>query len=96
MATAAATSSREKIKEYTFLWEGKDKSGRLIKGDMRAGGEAVVNSTLRRQGVTVLKIKRMLSNPIIFDGRNLYSTRRMRALGFDYYSVGRKPIISGS
>jgi type IV pilus assembly protein PilC len=59
MATAAATSSRDKIKEYTFLWEGKDKSGRLIKGDMRAGGEAVVNSTLRRQGVTVLKIKRM-------------------------------------
>jgi type IV pilus assembly protein PilC len=59
MATATATSSREKIKEYTFLWEGKDKSGRLIKGDMRAGGEAVVNSTLRRQGVTVLKIKRM-------------------------------------
>jgi type IV pilus assembly protein PilC len=58
MATAAI-GSRDKIKEYTFLWEGKDKSGRLIKGDMKAGGEAVVNSTLRRQGIQVVKIKRL-------------------------------------
>ncbi len=58
MATAAI-GSRDKIKEYTFLWEGKDKSGRIIKGDMKAGGEAVVNSTLRRQGIQVVKIKRL-------------------------------------
>jgi len=57
MATAAG-AVRDRIKEYTYLWEGKDKSGRLIKGEMRAGGDAVVNSVLRRQGVTVLKIKR--------------------------------------
>jgi type IV pilus assembly protein PilC len=58
MATAAG-AVRDRIKEYTYLWEGKDKSGRLMKGEMRAGGEAVVNSVLRRQGVTVLKIKRL-------------------------------------
>ncbi len=58
MATAAA-AVRDRIKEYTYLWEGKDKSGKVVKGEMRAGGEAVVNSVLRRQGVTVLKIKRM-------------------------------------
>ncbi len=57
MATAAG-AVRDRIKEYTYLWEGKDKSGRLIKGELRAGGEAVVNSVLRRQGVTVLKIRR--------------------------------------
>lgn len=57
MATAAA-ATREKIKEYHFSWEGRDKGGKLVKGDMRAGGEAVVNSVLRRQGITVLKIKR--------------------------------------
>jgi len=57
MATAAG-AVRDRIKEYNFLWEGKDKSGRKIRGEMRAGGEAVVNSVLRRQGVTVLKIKR--------------------------------------
>lgn len=54
----AANAVRDKIKEYTFLWEGKDKAGKLIKGDMRAGGENVVVSQLRRQGVTVLKVKR--------------------------------------
>jgi type IV pilus assembly protein PilC len=58
MATAAA-AVRDKIKEYTYLWEGKDKTGRAVRGEMRAGGEAMVNSVLRRQGVTVLKIKRL-------------------------------------
>jgi type IV pilus assembly protein PilC len=57
MATAAG-AVRDRIKEYSYLWEGKDRAGRLVKGEMRAGGEAVVNSVLRRQGVTVLKIKR--------------------------------------
>lgn len=56
MATAVAT--RERVKEYNFLWEGKDKAGKLVKGDIRAGGEAVVMSTLRRRGITVLKVKR--------------------------------------
>src|SRR5581483_2617816 len=57
MATAAA-AVRKDIKEYSFSWEGKDKSGKLVKGEMRAGGESVVTSTLRRQGITVLKVKR--------------------------------------
>ena len=56
MATAAAT--RDRVKEYTFLWEGKDKAGKLVKGDMRAGGEHVVLAQLRRQGIAVLKVKR--------------------------------------
>jgi type IV pilus assembly protein PilC len=60
MATAtAAAGGRDKVKVYTFLWEGRDKAGRIIKGDMRAGGEAVVNSQLRRQGIQVVKIKRL-------------------------------------
>jgi len=54
----AATAARDKVKEYTFLWEGKDKAGKLVKGDMRAGGENVVVSQLRRQGISVLKVKR--------------------------------------
>ncbi|HTF15468.1 MAG TPA: type II secretion system F family protein [Burkholderiales bacterium] len=53
MATAAAVA---KVKEITYLWEGKDKSGKVIKGQMRAGGEAVVNVTLRRQGIVVIKV----------------------------------------
>jgi len=52
MATAAAAK-----KEFTFAWEGKDKSGKVVRGEMRAPGEALVNATLRRQGVMVTKVK---------------------------------------
>jgi type IV pilus assembly protein PilC len=55
MATAAATKGP---KDATFTWEGKDKGGKIIRGEMRAGGEAVVNATLRRQGILVTKVKK--------------------------------------
>jgi len=56
MATAAAPVA--KVKEVTYLWEGKDRSGKIIKGQMRAGGTALVNVTLRRQGIVVTKVAR--------------------------------------
>lgn len=49
------------VKQMTFLWEGKDKKGKIIKGEIRASGEAVVNATLRRQGITVTKVKKQNS-----------------------------------
>src|SRR5919205_978436 len=58
MATATATAGRREVKEYTYSWEGRDRTGKILKGDMRAGGEAVVQSTLRRQGISVIKVKR--------------------------------------
>lgn len=45
-------------KEQIFAWEGKDKTGKTVRGEMRAGGEAVVNVTLRRQGIMVTKVKK--------------------------------------
>jgi type IV pilus assembly protein PilC len=58
MATAAAPAAKVKIKEVMYLWEGKDKSGKQIKGQMRAGGTALVNVTLRRQGIVVTKVSK--------------------------------------
>lgn len=55
----AAAPKTEKTKEYSYLWEGKDKSGKLVKGEMRAPGEATVSAQLRRQGVRVIKVKRL-------------------------------------
>ncbi len=41
-----------------FDWEGKDKNGKLVRGEMRAGGEAMLNASLRRQGILVTKVKK--------------------------------------
>lgn len=57
MATAAATATK-RVKEFVFEWEGKDKNGKLVRGEVRAGGEAVVNASLRRQGILITKVKK--------------------------------------
>lgn len=53
MATAA-----KKPQEFVFEWEGKDKTGKAMRGEMRAGGEAMVSASLRRQGILVNKVKK--------------------------------------
>ena len=60
MATPALrTKSRTTpVKEVTFQWEGRDRAGKTIRGEMRAGGEAVVATTLRRQGIAVVKVRK--------------------------------------
>ena len=55
---ATATIQVKKIKDIVFEWEGKDKNGRMVRGEMRAGGEAMVSASLRRQGVMVNKVKK--------------------------------------
>jgi type IV pilus assembly protein PilC len=59
MASKALTAGpRAQVKEYTFLWEGRDRSGKTLRGEMRAGGQTVVSTTLRRQGITVVRIRK--------------------------------------
>ncbi|HET8871233.1 MAG TPA: hypothetical protein VFM48_12380, partial [Aquabacterium sp.] len=53
-----ATLTAKKPQEFVYEWEGKDRAGKLVKGEMRAGGEAVVGATLRRQGILVQKVKK--------------------------------------
>ncbi|HUL41303.1 MAG TPA: type II secretion system F family protein [Burkholderiales bacterium] len=58
MAIAATARKDVKVKELTFSWDGKDKAGKAVSGQMRAGGEAVVRAQLRRQGIQVLRVKK--------------------------------------
>ena len=39
------------------------------------------------------RLRGQLKRPVIFDGRNLWEPERMRRLGFEYHSVGRKPVL---
>ncbi len=57
-ATQAGRAARGGPKEVLFNWEGKDKSGKIVRGEMRATAESVVQATLRRQGVMTTKVKK--------------------------------------
>lgn len=44
--------------QAVFTWEGKDKTGKIVRGELRAATETVVRTTLRRQGILVTKVKK--------------------------------------
>ena len=54
MATVASKS----VKDFVFEWEGKDRNGRPMRGEIRAVGENQVLATLRRQGIIPGKVKK--------------------------------------
>ena len=59
MAAPARTEKREiGVREFNFVWEGKDKGGKIVRGELRAASQAVVSTTLRRQAITPTKIKK--------------------------------------
>jgi type IV pilus assembly protein PilC len=53
-----AVSATKKPQESIYEWEGKDKAGKLVRGEMRAGGESMVGASLRRQGIMVSRVKK--------------------------------------
>ena len=54
MATAASRS----VKDFVFEWEGRDRNGKQVRGEMRAVGENQVMAALRRQGVLPTKVRK--------------------------------------
>lgn len=55
---ATTTLAAKPLREPLYVWEGKDRNGKILRGEMRAAGEAVVQTVLRRQGVMVTKVKK--------------------------------------
>ena len=58
MATASRAVRATGPKEDLYTWEGKDKTGKVVRGEIRAAGEAMVQAMLRRQGVQVSKVRK--------------------------------------
>lgn len=79
MATLIAQSEK-KLKEINYSWEGKDKTGKQLKGEMRAAGTVVVTATLRRQGIKVTKIKKTQSGGKITDKDITLFTRQLATM----------------
>ena len=53
-----ATAKPKGTKEAVYEWEGKDRNGKQVRGEIRAVGENQVLASLRRQGVTPSKVKK--------------------------------------
>ena len=46
------------VKNIPFNWEGTDRKGKRVKGKSVASSEAALRSTLRRQGVVPIKVRK--------------------------------------
>ena len=57
-ATAPRRIQRKDVREFTYIWEGFDRSGRNVRGEMKAASETVVSTNLRhgRDDVAVYEI----------------------------------------
>lgn len=80
VAATATANSKSKAKEVSYSWEGKDKSGKTLKGEMRAAGTVVVSSILRRQGINVTKIKRVWATGSITEKDITLFTRQLATM----------------
>jgi type IV pilus assembly protein PilC len=58
-AIASKRDTGKDVKLYNFAWTGKDKAGKVVRGEVRAGGEHVVLAQLRRQGIQVTGVKKV-------------------------------------
>jgi UDPglucose 6-dehydrogenase len=66
------------------------------KYDALTGATALLIATEWKEFTTanLAMIKSELIEPVIFDGRNIFTPALMVAAGFDYYSIGRRPVLS--
>lgn len=62
------------LKQHTFTWEGVDKNGRKVKGEMNGTSTALINATLRRQGVNPLKVRKK-QKPLFDKGGKKITTK---------------------
>jgi UDPglucose 6-dehydrogenase len=57
-----------------------------------ADGVALITEWNEFKFLNLERLRAVMRRPIVFDGRNLWEAERMRRLGFEYYSIGRKPV----
>lgn len=55
---AVATGRSQISQMHTFIWEGKDKRGKVLKGEVEGKGEALVRADLRKQGLTGIVVRK--------------------------------------
>ena len=49
---------KKEVKEFTFIWQGKDRKGKEVRGEMRAASDSLVKVALRTKGISDIKVKK--------------------------------------
>jgi UDPglucose 6-dehydrogenase len=58
-----------------------------------ADGVVLVTEWNEFKAINLERLRSVMRRPLVFDGRNLWEPERMRRLGFEYHSTGRKPVV---
>ena len=66
--------AEQAIKSNMFQWEGMDRHGKKVKGEMSGTSDALIKATLRRQGINPLKVKKN-PKPLFGAGKKKISTK---------------------
>jgi type IV pilus assembly protein PilC len=59
MAAVAKRDAGKDVKLFNYAWTGKDKSGKTVRGEVRAAGDHIVLAQLRRQGLQQISVKKV-------------------------------------
>jgi UDPglucose 6-dehydrogenase len=60
-----------------------------------ADGLALITEWNEFKFLNLERIRALMRRPVIFDGRNVWEPERMRRLGIEYHSIGRRPVLPG-
>ncbi|MCJ8502124.1 UDP-glucose dehydrogenase family protein [Desulfatitalea alkaliphila] len=86
----AGDNARTALAENPLVEIGQDQYSILQNADALA----VLTDWNQFRNPDFARIKKQLNNPLIFDGRNLYSATMLSGFGFTYHAIGRPPIIN--
>ncbi len=65
-----ATKSNQIAEYVTYSWSGKDKTGKKLKGEIKAKSQTIARSELRRQNITVNRIAKK-AKPLFSQGKKI-------------------------
>ena len=82
----AAENMKEEIPESAKVVY-SDSPYEAVKG---ANAVLIITEWDEFRSLDLKKVKELMANPIIIDGRNIFKPGKVRELGFEYYSLGRE------
>jgi type IV pilus assembly protein PilC len=69
VARQPTLAKTKKAEELTFKWEGTDKRGVRVKGELRAANQSLIKAELRRQGIVPLHVRKKAKPLFTFGDR---------------------------